>query len=34
MNRYRHCPYFQTDADDLKISDVMEIISQISNTVN
>ena len=28
MNRHRHCPYFQTDADDLKISDVMEIITQ------
>ena len=28
MNRYRRCPYFQTDVDDLKISDIMEIITQ------
>lgn len=28
MNKYRHYPYFQTDTDDLKISDVMEIIMQ------
>ena len=28
MYKYRHIPYFQTDADDLKISDIMEIIMQ------
>ena len=28
MYKYRHIPYFQTDADDLKISDIMEIITQ------
>ena len=28
MYRYRKCPYFQTDVDDLKISDIMEIITQ------
>ena len=28
MYKYRKIPYFQTDADDLKISDVMEIITQ------
>lgn len=28
MYRYRKCPYFQTDVDDLKIGDIMEIITQ------
>lgn len=28
MNKYRKCPYFQTDSQDLNISDIMQIILQ------